>query len=51
MNVWEHWGGWEVRWRDADGRQRSKRFGAEEGAKAFDAALARCPAPLGAQTP
>jgi len=40
VSVREHREGWEVRWRDADGRQRSKRFGTEEGAKGYDAALA-----------
>jgi integrase len=32
-------GAWEVRWRDADGRQRSKRFRSEEAAKEFDASI------------
>jgi integrase len=32
-------GGWEVRWRDADGKQRSRRFKAEELAQAFDEAV------------
>ena len=32
-------GGWEVRWRDSTGRQRSRRFNAEETAKAFDEAI------------
>jgi integrase len=32
-------GGWEVRWRDATGRQRSRRFASEEAATEFDAAM------------
>jgi integrase len=40
MSVSFHRGGWEVRWRDADGRRRARRFGSEEAAKAFDEALA-----------
>jgi hypothetical protein len=32
-------GGWEVRWRDSDGRQRSRRFKTEEAAREFDEAL------------
>lgn len=32
-------GSWEVRWRDANGRQRSQRFEDEAPAKAFDAAI------------
>lgn len=32
-------GAWEVRWRDAHGRQRSKRFQEEPAARAFDAAI------------
>ena len=32
-------GGWEVRWRDATGRQRSRRFRSEEAAKEFDEAI------------
>jgi integrase len=32
-------GGWEVRWRDSDGRQRSRRFKTEEAAREFDGAL------------
>ena len=32
-------GGWEVRWRDSTGRQRSRRFNAEETAREFDAAI------------
>jgi hypothetical protein len=40
MSVRQHRGGWEARWRDAAGRQRSKRFAFEEAAVAFDAALA-----------
>jgi integrase len=31
--------GWEVRWRDADGRQRSRRFDFEEPAVEFDQAM------------
>lgn len=40
MSVRLHRGGWEVRWRDASGRQRARRFPAEEAARAFDDALA-----------
>jgi integrase len=40
VSVRQHRGGWEARWRDAAGRQRSKRFAFEEAAVAFDAALA-----------
>jgi integrase len=40
VSVRHHRGGWEVRWRDADGRQRARRFQAEEAARAFDEALA-----------
>jgi integrase len=32
-------GGWEVRWRDSTGRQRSRRFQAQEAAREFDASL------------
>jgi integrase len=32
-------GAWEVRWRDANGRQRSRRFKDEEAARAFDEAV------------
>lgn len=32
-------GAWEVRWRDSDSRQRSRRFKSEEAASAFDEAL------------
>jgi integrase len=32
-------GAWLVRWRDASGRQRGKRFSSEEAAQAFDSAL------------
>ncbi len=32
-------GGWEVRWRDSTGRQRSRRFKTEEAAREFDGAL------------
>ena len=32
-------GGWEVRWRDSTGRQRSRRFTTEEAAREFDGAL------------
>ncbi|MHB8692329.1 MAG: site-specific integrase, partial [Solirubrobacteraceae bacterium] len=39
MSVSLHRGGWEVRWRDAHGTRRAKRFGSEEAARAFDEAL------------
>lgn len=32
-------GGWEVRWRDSTGRQRSRRFRSEEAAREFDGSL------------
>ena len=31
--------GWEVRWRDVDGRHRARRFASEEAARAFDEAI------------
>jgi Sulfatase-modifying factor enzyme 1 len=40
MSVSLHRGGWEARWRDADGRRRARRFGTEAEARAFDDALA-----------
>ena len=40
MSVSFNRGGWEVRWRDSDGRRRARRFAAEEAARAFDEALA-----------
>ena len=36
MSVRHHRGGWETRWRDASGRDRSKRFKSEEAARAYD---------------
>ena len=39
VSVRNHRGGWEVRWRDAAGRNRAKRFASEEAATAFDTAL------------
>lgn len=39
MSVRHHRGGWEVRWRDADGRSRSKRFKSEDGARVYDEAI------------
>ena len=39
VSVRLHRGGWEVRWRDADSRQRARRFQSEEAARAFDDAL------------
>ncbi len=41
MSVRLHRGGWEVRWRDANGRQRAKRFQSEAAAQAFDEAVAQ----------
>ena len=38
MSVRHHRGGWEARWRDADGRSRSKRFKSEDAARAWDEA-------------
>ena len=35
-----HRGAWEVRWRDASGRRRARRFATEDAARAFDEALA-----------
>ncbi len=32
-------GGWEVRWRDSTGRQRSRRFASEEAAHEFDGSM------------
>jgi integrase len=32
-------GGWEVRWRDSNGRQRSRRFTSEEAAREFDGSM------------
>jgi integrase len=40
MSVRLHRGGWEVRWRDAAGRQRARRFPSEDAARAFDEAIA-----------
>lgn len=40
MSMSHHRGGWEVRWRDAAGSRRAKRFRTEEAARAFDEALA-----------
>jgi integrase len=40
MSVRLHRGGWEVRWRDAAGRQRARRFPSEVAARAFDEAIA-----------
>lgn len=39
VSVREHRGGWEARWRDADGRSRAKRFTSEEAARAYDEVL------------
>jgi hypothetical protein len=39
VSIREHRGGWEVRWRDAAGRNRAKRFASEEAAQEYDAAL------------
>ena len=39
VSVREHRGGWEVRWRDAAGRGRARRFSTEDAARAYDAAL------------
>jgi integrase len=40
VSVSFHRSGWEVRWRDASGRRRARRFATEEAARAFDEALA-----------
>ncbi len=40
MSASFHRGGWEVRWRDASGRRRARRFPSEDAALAFDEALA-----------
>jgi integrase len=40
VSVSFHRSGWEVRWRDADGRRRARRFPTEDAARAFDEALA-----------
>jgi integrase len=40
MSARFHRGGWEVRWRDSAGKQRSRRFPEEGHARAFDEALA-----------
>ena len=45
MSASFHRGGWEVRWRDADGRRRARRFASEEAARAFDDALAEVARP------
>lgn len=39
VSVSHHRGGWEVRWRDATGRRRARRFASEDAARAFDEAL------------
>jgi hypothetical protein len=39
MSVRNHRGGWETRWRDASGRNHSKRFKSEEAARAYDDAV------------
>jgi hypothetical protein len=39
MSASFHRGGWEVRWRDAAGRRRARRFPSEDAARAFDEAL------------
>ena len=51
MSVRLHRGGWEVRWRDAAGRQRARRFPSEDAARAFDEAIAEVPPPRAKQTP
>ncbi|HWF56022.1 MAG TPA: tyrosine-type recombinase/integrase [Solirubrobacteraceae bacterium] len=40
MSVSHHRGGWEVRWRDAAGTRRAKRFKAEVAARAYEEAIA-----------
>jgi hypothetical protein len=40
VSVRFHRGGWEVRWRDSDGRERSRRLPSEAAARAFDEAIA-----------
>jgi integrase len=40
VSISYHRGGWEVRWRDATGRRRARRFPSQDIARAFDEALA-----------
>lgn len=40
VSVSFHRGGWEVRWRDASGRRRARRFASQDAARVFDEALA-----------
>ena len=40
VSVRFHRGGWEVRWRDSDGRERSRRLPSEAAARVFDEAIA-----------
>jgi integrase len=39
VSVRHHRAAWEVRWRDASGRRRARRFQSEDAARAFDEAL------------
>jgi integrase len=39
MSIRHHRGGWETRWRDTEGRNRSKRFKSEEAARVYDEAM------------
>jgi integrase len=40
VSVRQHRGAWEVRWRDASGRRRARRFPSEDAARALDEAIA-----------
>ena len=39
VSISHHRGGWEVRWRDASGRRRARRFPSEDTALAFNEAV------------
>jgi integrase len=51
VSVSFHRNGWEVRWRDSEGRRRARRFDSEDAARAFDEAIANVsPTPRRADT-